>query len=308
MFETIRTLPLNALRAFAMVHALGGIRPAARELGVAHSSLSRMVSQLEAWAGVPLTRGGRGRGGLAFTPAGEQLGRAALAGLKEMERVALSLLEVRSPRTVVVSAAASFAGRWLLPRLPRLEALHPRLEVSVLVDSRRADLERGEVDLAIRMGKGPWKDADCEPLMDELLYPVMSPALWKQAGRPRDLSALRRLRLLHDRDPSTPWEVWRRAHGPSDLDVRRGPRFASSDLVLRAAAVGQGVALARHRLAADDVASGALVRPFEGQVELGPGYWLVFPVHGRTRPATATLVEWLKQEAAAAPPAPGRAP
>jgi LysR family transcriptional regulator, glycine cleavage system transcriptional activator len=132
----------------------------------------------------------------------------------------------------------------------------------------------------------------------------MSPSYFRSSGQPRRPSALARLRLLHDRDPSTTWDAWRRAHGPPGLDVRRGPRLASSDLVLRAASLGQGVALARHRLAADDVASGTLLRPLEGlNVGLGPAYWLVLPTHGRARPSTAAVIEWLKREAAALGPA-----
>jgi LysR family glycine cleavage system transcriptional activator len=81
--------------------------------------------------------------------------------------------------------------------------------------------------------------------------------------------------------------------------VRRGPRFTSSDLVLRAAAQGQGVALARRRLAADDLASGALVRPIAGRsVDLGPAYWLVTLRQAPERPALSTVVAWLRREAA----------
>lgn len=300
----MRELPLNALRALALVYAHRGVRPAARELGVAHSSLSRHLAELDAWAGVRLTEGPGGRRGLRFTPAGEALGRAALGALQEIERAAASIREARSANSVVISTTASFAARWLLPRLPRLETRHPRLEVSVSVDPKPVELEGGEVDLAIRMGRGPWRGADCEVLLEEVLYPVVSPAYWKQVGSPQRPSSLSRLRLLHDRDPSTGWEAWRREHGPSTLDVRRGPRFASSDLVLRAAAQGQGVALARHRLAEEDLVSGALLRPFgETRVELGPAYWLVFAPHARARPATAAVVQWLKAEAAACGPA-----
>jgi LysR family glycine cleavage system transcriptional activator len=299
----MRDLPLNALRAFAVVYAHRGVRPAARELGIAHSSLSRHLAELEAWTGVPLTEGPGGRRGLRFTPAGEALGRSALAALQELERAAASIREARSASSVVISTTASFAARWLLPRLPALEMLHPKLEVSVSVDPRPVELASGEVDLAIRMGRGPWRDLDCEPLLDEVLYPVVSPAYWKQVGAPKR-PVLTRLRLLHDRDPSTSWDAWRRTHGPVTLDVRRGPRLASSDLVLRAALQGQGVALARHRLAADDVASGALLRPFgDARVELGPSYWLVLATNARTRPATAVVVAWLKGEAAACGPA-----
>lgn len=299
----MRELPLNALRAFALVYAHRGVRPAARELGVAHSSLSRHLAELDAWAGVPLTQGRGGRRGLAFTPAGESLGKAIYAALLDIERAATSVREARSPSSVVISTTASFAARWLLPRLPHLEARHPKLEISVSVDARPVELDGGEVELAIRMGRGPWRGLDCEPLLDEVLYPVVSPAYWKQVGSPLR-PALSRLRLLHDRDPNAAWEAWRSKHGPATLDVRHGPRFASSDLVLRAALQGQGVALARHRLAADDVASGALLRPFgDARVELGPAYWLVFATHARTRPAIAAVAQWLHAEADACGPA-----
>jgi len=61
------------------------------------------------------------------------------------------------------------------------------------------------------------------------------------------------LRLLHDRDPQAAWESWREIHGPARLALQGCARYTSSDLVLRAAAQGQRVALARHRVTAADV-------------------------------------------------------
>lgn len=291
----MRDLPLNALRAFALVCAHQGLRPAARELGISHSALSRHVAELERWSGTALTDKRRRR--LTLTPAGEALGKAALAALKDLERAAAAVREARTPGSVVISTTASFAARWLLPRLSRLESAEPAIAVSVLVDSRPADLESSEVDLAIRMGRGPWRDADSELLMDEVLYPVASAPYWKRFGAPTSPSALTRLRLLHDRDPHTGWDLWRRAHGPATLDIRVGPRFASSDLVLRAAAHGHGVALARSRLVGDDLASGALIRLFAPrEVPIGPAYWMLFPPHGRSRQSTATVAAWLREE------------
>lgn len=290
-------LPLNALRAFATVYANGGVRAAARELGVSHSSVSRHLAELDAWLGVPLLDASSDRRGIAFTPQGEALGRATLAGLRDIERAVAAVREARSARSVTISTTASFAARWLLPRLPRLEQSQPQLEVSVVVD-QKFDALRGDADLAIRMGRGPWPDVRCEALMDDTLYPVMSPALFEDAGRPSRPQDLRTMRLLHDRDPAAPWEAWRDAHGPADLDVLPGPRFASSDLVLRAAMQGQGVALARHRLASDDIASGALVRPIHGAgVVLERAYWIVLPLHGPVRPAVRTTIDWLREQA-----------
>src|SRR4029453_11708475 len=175
-------------------------------------------------------------------------------------------------------------ARWLLQRLPQLEKALPRIEVSVVVDQRLTDLRAEEVDLAIRIGDGKWREVRCEPLMEDSLSPHKSPPYVKPPGRPDNPARLTRLRLLHDRDPQASWELWRAAHGPKSLDVRSGPRFASSDLVLRAAMQGQGVALARHQLAVDDVASGALLRPFaELSIEMGPSYWIVLPEQLRNR-------------------------
>ncbi len=290
----MQDLPLNALRAFATVYASGGVRPAARALAISHSSISRHLAELERWLGVALVEPAAGRRGTVFTAQGEALGQAAVASLGELARVTGALREATSDHSVTIAAAPSFAVRWLLPRLPAFEAAHRSIEISVVVDQRVQDLAASGADLAIRSGGGRWPDVHAQPLMTDALYPVMSPAFHARANRPSRPAALARLRLLHDRDPSASWEAWRAAHGPSTLDVRRGPRFTSSDLVLRAAIQGQGVALARHRLAHDDVAAGLLVRPFGArQVELGMTYWLVTPVGVHARAATTTVMRWL---------------
>jgi LysR family glycine cleavage system transcriptional activator len=292
-------LPLNALHAWAVVYAHAGVRAAARELGIAHSAVSRHLAQLERWLGAPvIEKGAAGRRGLTLTPQGEALGKALLASFRDIDRAVSAVREARSPYSVTLSAAPSFASRWLLPRLPLLEAAHPAVELSIVVEQKPTDMDAGVADLAIRMGTGSWADVHAEALMDESVYPVMSPAYWQQTGWPDKPADLGRLRLLHDRDPQTAWEAWRGAFGPEALDVRSGPRFASADLLLRAAAQGQGVALARHRLAADDLESGHLIRPFgDLKLLLGTAYWIVRPRHGLPKPAAATVIAWLRQQA-----------
>lgn len=294
----MKDLPLNALRVFALACAHGGVRAAARELGIAHSSVSRHLAELEAWLGVPLAREkGAGRRGWIPTPQGEALGKAVLAGLRDIETAATAIREARSPFAVTISTAPSFAARWLLPRLPLLERAHPRIELSILVNQHAEDLQAGGIDLAVRMGAGPWPGLHCEALMDDALYPVMSLELWKKSGRPSRPQALTSLRLLHDRDPHAGWDLWRQRFGPASLNLQRGPRFASSDLLLRAAAQGQGVALARHRLTADELAAGIVVRPFGArELRIENAYWIVYP-DCAPRHAVTTVIAWLKDQA-----------
>lgn len=290
-------LPLNSLRAFALVYQHRGVRAAARELDVGHSSVSRHLNELAHWLGVPLLHAGMGRSGLSFTPQGEALGKAVCSGLREIEQAIAILREVRPAQAVVLSTASSFAVRWLLPRLPAFEKAHPKVELSVLVEQKLENFSDGRVDLAIRMGRGPWPDVHCEPLMDDALYPVMSPVYWRDHHRPSKPTQLAGLRLLHDRDPYAAWELWRRAYGPAGLSLQGGARYASSDLVLRAAQLSQGVALARHRLVADELAAGGLLRPFGAfEVQVDQAYWLVRPT-AQPRASVAAVIDWLRWQA-----------
>jgi LysR family transcriptional regulator, glycine cleavage system transcriptional activator len=293
----MKELPLNALRAFALTVAADGVRAAARELGVSHSAVSRHLLELEKWLGAALFERPGSHSGLTATVQARQLARALIKALKDMDTAVEALRERRSDFAVTIGAAPSVANRWLLPRLPRLERAHPRIEVSVLVDQRVLDLRDAGCDLTIRMGQGPWSGVEATPLMDDTLYPVMSPKFWEKAGRPSELGQLPHIRLLHDRDPNAGWLAWRARFGPPDLDVRRGLRFGSSDLTLRAATQGLGVALARGRLAEEDLRTGTLIRPFgDRAVTLKDAYWIVTPL-GRQRSAVSQVAAWLRREA-----------
>src|SRR3954468_24336217 len=105
-------LPLNALRVFASAHAHGGVRAAARELGVAHSATSRHLAQLESWLGVPLRESGGARSAWTLTPQGETLAKAVQSGLQEIAAAVMAIRETRSPFAVSIAAAPSVAARW----------------------------------------------------------------------------------------------------------------------------------------------------------------------------------------------------
>jgi LysR family glycine cleavage system transcriptional activator len=289
-------LPLAALRAFALAVEHGGVRAAARELRVAHSSISRHIAQLEKRLGARLVEPAAGRAAFVVTAQGRALAKATLDGLRGIAAVVDAIGENRDGRGVTIATTPSLGARWLLPRLASLQA--GGAEISVLLGQALSDLAAAGVDIAVRMGRGPWPDLDCTPLMGDTLFPVMSADYHERHGRPRTPRDLKRLALLHDRDPQAAWSAWTAVHGPSGLDTRKGARFASSDLVLQAAAEGLGVALARGRLAAADLAAGRLVRPFgERVVVLPDAYWLVLPRRLARRHAVTDVVERLKAAA-----------
>ncbi|WP_020592254.1 LysR substrate-binding domain-containing protein [Kiloniella laminariae] len=290
-------LPLNALRAFAVVYEAGGIRPAARQLEITHSSVSKHVHELESWIGVPLLLKEEGVRALQFTAQGEMIGRAALESMTALAQSVEQVRENRRGNAVMISTTPSFAARWLLPRLHSFHEAFPWIELSVIAEQKPLDLAEQGVDLAIRMGQGPWEGYDCRPMMDEPLFPVMNTSYWLKSGRPTRLPELAKLPLLHDRDPRAGWAEWCRDMGLQDIDTRSGARFVSSDLVLRAAVQGLGVALARGRLVEDDLASGLLIRPFEGEEKiLEDAYWIVLPQTERQNLAVTKVISWLQEQ------------
>ena len=164
-------------------------------------------------------------------------------------------------------------------------------------------------DLAIRMGGRPWPGFTCLPLMDDELYPVVSPAYWAAQGRSGTVLDLLHLRLLHDRDPNASWAIWKKHHGPATLDTRIGARLTSSDLVLCGAEEGLGVALARHRLASDAIESGTLLRPFgDARVPLPYAYWIVLSDTVTVRETVGLVVDWLESEASKSVDQPSASP
>lgn len=288
-------LKLNALRAFAAVYEYGGLRPAGRALDISHSAVSRHVSELEDWLGVPLLESAKSTRRTRFTAQGEALGRAAQTALNGLAEAVTQVRESHQGNSVIVATTSSLASRWLLPRLPSLKKVAPWVEVSVLVQPRVANLAEQGAHLALRMGSGPWPGEASEHLMDDTLFPVMSEGAWIRAGRPHRLSDLLRLPLIHDRDPNASWALWRDCVGPAALDVQKGARFDSTELVLQAAAQGMGVALARGRLAESELKSGSLVR-FLGDraVTLEAAYWLIKSEQHATSSAARAVTEWLK--------------
>ena len=301
----MRDLPLNALRAFAAVYLTGGIRPAGRLLDVSHSSVARHLSELEAMLGTSLVERTRDARALAFTAAGGNLGREAAGTLGALDRAWSRVRERRGAGTVTIWAAPSVAALWLLPRMHRLAEALPRVEVSVLAEHRvRAPSEEGS-DLAIRMGGRT--SGDAEPLMDDALTPVATPRLLSRARAARGgptggvtvVALLGDLQLMHDHDPNAGWPCWIERHGSMGLDASAGPRFTSSDLVLRAAKLGQGVALARLRLAGADLADGSLERLTPASVHLPDAYQLVADPGRREHPSVRAVRDWLRAEAAA---------
>lgn len=297
-----RLPPLNALRSYEAAARHLSFTKAAGELGVTPAAVSHQVKMLEDHLGVALFQ--RINRQLVLTAAGE----ACLPGIRasfEGMAAAIDAIGVAGNSGILsVSVAPSFASKWLLPRLERFKQVHPDIDVHVDASMKLVDFASGEVDLAIRYGAGRYPGLVSEQLVSEAVIPVCSPKLLDRPNRLRTPADIRMHTLLHDDSPdddqSCPtWEMWLRAAGAEGIDATRGPRFNQSSLVLEAAILGHGIALAKAIIAAADLAEGRVIMPFELTHPLEFAYFMVHP-EGKARvPKVELFVRWLKEEVAA---------
>lgn len=295
---------LNALRAFeAVARHLSYVR-AAEELNVTPAAIGNLVRGLEETLGTELFH--RALAG----PARLELTAAARAALPDLQAgfdrlsTAVERLKPRAERiALVVTVPPAFADKWLLPRVDRFQEKYPGYELHVDTNGRVVDFNLERVDIGIRYGGGRWEGLKATRLLGDDFFPVCSPALLAGAKPLRHADDLRHHALIHDvsmrQESSFPtWRSWLAHAGIHDIDTERGLRINDSAAVMQAAIAGSGVALGRSVLVADDLASGALVRPFGDAQKYDFAYYVVHKPERGGEAAIEAFMNWAQSEAA----------
>jgi len=291
-----RLPPLNSLRAFEAAARHLSFTKAATELNVTPAAVSHQIKALEENAGGPLfirlTRA------LKLT----ERGRAALPLLSEgfdlLAEGAAVLTCGPGTDVFTITTAPAFAAKWLVPRLDDFRALSPGIKVRIDASIALVDLLRDGIDVAIRYGSGNYPGHSIDRLFEEEVFPVCSPKLMNGPHPPICPEDLVYHTLLHNSyaatDPTYPeWRMWLKSAGVTTVDWRQGPEFSLENMTVQAAIEGHGVALVNTTLVSDDLASGALVRPFELGIATGFAYYLVIPREIMDRPAVNIFRKWL---------------
>lgn len=261
--------PLNALRAFAEAARHGSYAAAARTLHVSPSAISRFVKLLEQHLGASLFQ--RKPAGLVLTKAGKDYAAEISAALARIEEAGRAL---KSPmaEALVIGAGPTLAMRWLIPRLPAFQAMHPDIEVRISTAIEGATPMRDDWHAAIRLGHGEWPGLSAHLLFTADLFPVARPDI---ASRLRSPAALAHVDLLSSANAPDDWPRWLEAAGLDRVLARKARPFDYPAFALQAALDGLGVAMARAPFVADDLAAGRLVAPFRLSVPHEGGWYLI---------------------------------
>lgn len=142
-------------RLFLAVGQAGSLSGAARQLGVNHSTVLRRLGALEARMAVRLFD--RLPTGYAMTLAGEAL-RERLQGVGEQIDAAqrhLMGLDLRLTGVIRITSTDTFMAGLLGPILADFRALHPGIELQVVMNNLFLSLTKREADVAIRPTNAP---------------------------------------------------------------------------------------------------------------------------------------------------------
>jgi len=289
----LRPALLPSLGVFAAAARHQNFAHAADELHLTASAVSHHVRKLEASLGVALFR--RHARGVTLTGEGRLLADAAAAAVSDLDAVAQSLGRNDDRQRLRVNTLHSLAHCWLLPRLPRFLSMHPDLRISLDTDMSLARFDDGGPDMAIRHGAGHWPGLRARHLMDDALFPVAAPLLPGIAdiAGPGDLLAFP---LLSDLALQG-WPEWFRAAGLRGQRLPEMHMFNDSTDVMRAAAVGIGIGLARQHIVAPWLQRSELQRLPGPALKTRFAYYIVHPAHRRPRAPAAAFIEWLREEA-----------
>ncbi|CAD0185967.1 Gcv operon activator [Ruegeria sp. THAF57] len=289
MAENLRHL--RALQAFDETATHSSLTKAADVLNVTHGAISRQIKLLELHLGVVLFH--RRPNGVELTKAGERLYQSTRGAFSALQLGVSEVKRIRHRQSITVSLSTSLALKWLVPLLSSFQQEHPGIALLLDTNDAYADFDRSEVDIALRFGKPGWGGLYHEQIKQEELIVVAAPSLVGKQRRPMLAEEVADLPLLHDAF-NVGWESWAAQVGLSPERIKsQSVKYVDSAVLLEAAMDGQGVALARHLLAARDLELGRLIRLDDSSVPLDRGLYFVCRPGDQERVTVRIFKKWL---------------
>ncbi len=291
----MRRPPLRALVVFEVAARHMSFRLAAHELSLTPSAVSHQIKALEKHLGRELFV--RMNRALGLTPAGRSYYLFVREALQKISEGARAMQASPASETLTIRSGASFAQRWLLPRLPLFIAEHPRIDLVLETRPPPGGVAAASPDVEIRYGRPNAVDIHVEPLREETILPLCSPALMRGPNPLREVADLANHTLIESKLSLVTWSMWLDARKAGITNVRQ-LLFDSTGLALQAAVYGLGVTLEGDFLASEELASGRLVTPFflRDMAMRAPLRFLVIARSKRKLHTVRAFRDWLMRE------------
>lgn len=287
--------PTTHLQAFESVARRRSFGLAANELHLTASAVSHQVAKLEQHLGVRLFE--RSAHGV----------KLSMAGANYLTRINGALLAITAAsedlrqgvsNSLYVHSSPSIASLWLMPRIRAFATAYPDISLNLSAAHTHSDFALGQADIDIRYGIPQWPDLVVEPLFEERIVPLASPAFIKE-HKLRSPEQLLSVPLIQSNVSVVQWSNWFSEFTKLRAPERYAVRFDRAQMSLDAATQGLGVALESTTTGSLHLAEKKLrpVFPIDMAIKVKAHFAVYPPRHSKREPVEAFLT-WLHQEAA----------
>jgi DNA-binding transcriptional LysR family regulator len=288
---------VNDLTAFIAVARERSFTKAAAKLQVSQSALSYTIRTLEERLGLRLlTRTTRS---VSMTDAGERLLRSIGPRFDEIESEisALTALRDKPAGTLRITTVEHAADTILWPKIAKLLAAYPDINVEIVSDYSVTDIVAERYDAGVRLGEQVDKDMIAVPIGPDLRIAVVAtPSYFKVRSKPLNPEELTKHSCINLRLPTGACHAWEFRKGRRELKVRVQGRAAFNTIgkIQDAVLKGLGLGYLPEDQVEAAIKSGRLVRVLADWCPPRPGYHMYYPSRRQPSPAFALLVDALR--------------
>lgn len=289
---------LNHLRWLQVVAEERSFTRAAARLGVAQSTLSQTIKQLEARMGVRLlTRTTRN---VATTAAGDRLLQTSIPRIAEIEEEISTLTAFgdKPSGSIRLTLSDHALETVVWPKLKPVLSAYPAIQVELILDSTFRNIVEERFDAGVRLGESVEKDMIAVRIgPDWRLVAVASPGYLAAHGTPEHPQDLVRHVCINMRyETAGGLYAWEFGKDGQELRVRVSGQitFNNSYAMIDAAVSGYGIAYVPESIVQEHIASGSLVQVLDDWSPFFDGYFLYYPSRRQNLPAFRIIVDALK--------------
>ena len=251
---------LNEMAIFAHVVEAGSFTGAAKHLGLPKSTISRKITQLEERLGVRLIQ--RTTRSLSLTDTGSAYYNQCSRILAEIKEANLAVTQMQSTPSGVlrISAPMLFGSTVLATLIAEFVALHPQVDIDLVLSDQQLDLIQDAIDISFRVGQLEDSSLIGRYLGDVGAILCVSPEYLKNKAAPTHPQELLENYTLMTLPQ---WNQWQMT-GPNDEEINltvNKPRILANDFatLYTLALAGAGIVPLPTMIAAPAIRHGKLI-------------------------------------------------
>lgn len=249
--------PLKSLHYFLLAAQLSSFKLAAAKLNVTQAAISQQIKLLETYFGFPLFI--RNTRQTKLSDKGRKLLPFIEKGFATLQEGVQQFSNDPNPKILRISAINSFTSIWLLPRLHTFQAKYPEIMIQIVPTNELVDFNDGEIDIAIRMGKGFYKGLKSKALNKDEMLLIASPSLVNKEDI-HDANKVFSLPWIEDSSPDVDqvFSALCEKHQIASSRIIPVIRADSSVTIIDNVLQGRGIALANRSLVLEYIEAGRL--------------------------------------------------